>query len=205
MIETPLRFFEVNEEFFFPDSAKFCHAKLRITPKRFDAVNMIFSSREFIFMVVNAVVLIAICYQSIVGLPTIGIDIATFHNSALKNWHKLCLGTVFDDAQKHPPLSFMQAQNRDFAGRSSSAFATNPPGAKIAFINFNIPDKRLGFLNGHINYPVTKQSENSLRSLVVDPVQNRCGKGWYIYAKTLQNLSKFDLRNVSRFYILVFQ
>ena len=205
MIETPLRFFEVNEEFFFPDSAKFCHAKLRITPKRFDAVNMIFSSREFIFMVVNAVVLIAICYQSIVSLPTIGIDIATFHNSALKNWHKLCLGTVFDDTQKHHPLSFMQAQNRDFAGRSSSAFATNPPGAKIAFINFNIPDKRLGFLNGHINYPVTKQSENSLRSLVVDPVQNRCGKGWYIHAKTLQNLSKFDLRNVSRFYILVFQ
>ena len=205
MIETPLRFFEVNEEFFFPDSAKFCHAKLRITPKRFDAVNMIFSSREFIFMVVNAVVLIAICYQSIVSLPTIGIDIAAFHNAALQNWHKLCLGTVFDDTQKHPSLSFMQAQNRDFAGRSSSAFATDPPGAKIAFINFNIPDKRLGFLNGHINYPVTKQSENSLRSLVVDPVQNRCGKGWYIYAKTLQNLSKFDLRNVSRFYILVFQ
>ena len=205
MIETPLRFFEVNEEFFFPDSAKFCHAKLRITPKRFDTVNMIFSSREFIFMVVNAVVLIAICYQSIVSLPTIGIDIAAFHNAALKNWHKLCLGTFFDNTQKHPSLSFMQAQNRDFAGRSSSAFATNPPGAKIAFIHFNIPDKRLGFLNGHINYPVTKQSENSLRSLVVDPVQNRCGKGWYIYAKTLQNLSKFDLRNVSRFYILVFQ
>ena len=205
MIETPLRFFEVNEEFFFPDSAKFCHAKLRITPKRFDTVNMIFSSREFIFMVVNAVVLIAICYQSIVSLPTIGIDIAAFHNAALKNWHKLCLGTVFDDTQKHPSLSFMQAQNRDFTGRSSSAFAANSPGSKIAFINFNIPDKRLGFLDGHINYTVTKQTVNSLRSLVVDPVQNRCGKGWYIYAKTLQNLSKFDLRNVSRFYILVFQ
>ena len=114
MIETPLRFFEVNEEFFLPDSAKFCHAKLRITPKRFDAVNMIFSSREFIFMVVNAVMLIAICYQSIVSLPAVGIDVAAFHNSPLKNWHKLCLGTVFDDTQKHPSLSFMQTQNRDF-------------------------------------------------------------------------------------------
>jgi len=90
----------------------------------------------------------------------------------------------------------MQAQNRDFTKRSSSAFATNPPGSKIAFINFNIPDKRLGFLDGHINYTVTKQTVNSLRSLVVDPVQNRCGKGRDIYAKTLQNLSKFDLRNV---------
>ena len=196
MIETPLRFFEVNEEFFFPDSAKFCHAKLRITPKRFDTVNMIFSSREFIFMVVNAVVLIAICYQSIVSLPTIGIDIAAFHNAALKNWHKLCLGTVFDDTQKHPSLSFMQAQNRDFAGRSPSAFATNSPGAKIAFINFNIPDKRLGFLNGHINYPITKQSENPLNSIAVDRTQigRRCGRD--ILAETLQNPSEFDLRNV---------
>ena len=196
MIETPLRFFEVNEEFFLPDSAKFCHAKLCITPKRFNAVNMIFSSREFIFMVVNAVVLIAICYQSIVSLPTVGIDVATFHNSALKNWNKLCLGTVFDDTQKHHSLSFMQAQNRDFAGRSSSAFATNSPGTEITFIHCNVPDKGLGFLDGHINYPLTQQTVNSLRSLVVDPVQNRCGKGWDIYAKTLQNLSKFDLRNV---------
>ena len=168
MVETPLRFFKVNEEFFLPDSAKFCHAKLRITPKRFDAVNMIFSSREFVFMMVNAVVLITICYQSIVSLPTVGIDITAFHNSALKNWHKLCLRTVFDDTQKHPSLSFMQAQNRDFTCRTSSAFATNPPGSKIAFINFNIPYKRLGFLDGYINYPLTKQTVNSLNGVAVD-------------------------------------
>jgi len=157
---------------------------------------MIFSSREFVFMMVSAVVLITICYQSIVSLSTVGIDVAAFHNSPLKNWHKLCPGTVFDYTQKHSSLSFVQAQDRDFTGRSSSPFATNPPGSEIAFIYFNIPDKRLGFLDGHIHCPVTKQTVNSLRSLVVDTVQNRCGKGWYIYAKTLQNLSKFDLRNV---------
>jgi len=196
MIETPLRFFEVNEEFFLPDSAKFCHAKLRITPKRFDAVNMIFSSREFVFMMVNAVVLIAICYQSIVSLPSVGIDVASFHNSPLKNWYKLCLGTVFDDTQKHSSLSFMQAQNRDFAGRSSSPFATNPLGSEITFIHFNVPDKWLGFLDGHINYPVTKQSENPLNSIAVDRTQigRRCGRD--VLAETLQNPSEFDLRNV---------
>ena len=90
----------------------------------------------------------------------------------------------------------MQTQNRDFARRSSSPFATNPPGSEIAFIDFNIPDKWLGFLDGHIHCSVTKQTVNSLRSLVVDAVQNRCGECWYVYAKTLQNLSKFDLRNV---------
>ena len=190
MIETPLRFFELNEGLFLLDSAKFCHGKLRVTPKRFDAVNVIFYPREFIFMVGNAVVLIAICYQSIVSFPTISRDIIAFQNSALKNWHKLCLGTVFDDTPKHPSLSFMQVQNRDFTGRSSSVFNTSPPRSKIAFINFNIPDKRLGFLDGHINYPLTQQTVNSLRSLVIDSIHNRCGKGWDIYAKTLQNLSK---------------
>jgi hypothetical protein len=98
----------------------------------------------------------------------------------------------------------MQAQNRNFTGRSSSPFATNPTGSETTFIHFNIPDKRLGFLDGPIHYPVTKQTVNSLRSLVVDPVQNRCRKGWYIYAKTLRNLSKFDLRNVWLLYTLVF-
>jgi hypothetical protein len=169
---------------------------LGITPKRFDAVDMIFSSREFIFMVVNAVVLIAICYQSIASFPAIGIDIAAFNNSALKNWHKLCLGTVFDDTQKHPSLSFMQAQNRDFTGRSPSAFATNPPRSKITFIHFNVPDKWLGFLDGHINYTVTKKSENPLNGIAIDRTQigRRCGRD--VLAKTLQNPSEFDLRNV---------
>jgi hypothetical protein len=64
---------------------------------------------------------------------------------------------------------FLLAGEEAFSGkrlkrRTSSAFAANSPGAKIAFINFNIPDKRLGFLNGHIHYPVTKQGENSLNS-----------------------------------------
>ena len=33
MVETPLRFFKVDEEFFLQDSAKFCHTKLRILYK----------------------------------------------------------------------------------------------------------------------------------------------------------------------------
>ena len=73
---------------------------------------------------------------------------------------------------------------------------TNPLGAEMAFINFNVPDKGLGFLNGHINYPVTKQSENPLNGIAVDRAQigRRCGRD--VLAKTLQNPSEFDLRNV---------
>jgi len=54
MVEAPLGFLEVNLEFFFPHSAKFCHSKLRKTPEGFDAVDMVFSTGEFILMVVNS-------------------------------------------------------------------------------------------------------------------------------------------------------
>ena len=66
----------------------------------------------------------------------------------------------------------------------------------LTFIHFNVPDKWLGFLDGHINYPITKQSENPLNSIAVDRTQigRRCGRD--ILAETLQNPSEFDLRNV---------
>jgi hypothetical protein len=53
MIETPLRFLEVNEKFFLPESTKFCHTKLRVTSKRFNAVDMIFTPRKFILVVMD--------------------------------------------------------------------------------------------------------------------------------------------------------
>ncbi len=154
---------------------------------------MIFTSSEFIFMMMNAVVSIAVCYQSIVSLPTVSIDIAAFYNSALKNWHKLCLGTVFDNTQKHPSLSFMQTKNGDFSRGASTSFATNPPRSEIAFIHFNVPDKWLGFLDGHINYPVTKQSENPLNGIAVDGTQIGRRYRGDVLAKTLQNPPEFDL------------
>ncbi len=85
-------------------------------------------------------------------------------------------------------LSFMQAQNRYFTGRASFAFATNSPGTEITFIHFDVPDKWLGFCTGHINYFITKQSENPLNGIAVDRTQigRRCGRD--ILAKILQNL-----------------
>ena len=60
MIESPLTFLEVQNKLFFPYSPEFGKTKLGITPKTFNAVDVIFAPRKLVFMVMNAVMLIAV-------------------------------------------------------------------------------------------------------------------------------------------------
>jgi hypothetical protein len=46
------------------------------TPERFDAIDMVLTPSELVLMVMNPVMLVTIGYQPIVGLPSIGVDIA---------------------------------------------------------------------------------------------------------------------------------
>ena len=162
MVETPLRFLEVDEEFFLPHPAKFPHAKLRETPEGFDAVDMVFSSGEFILMVVNSVVPIAIGYQSVISFPTIGVDIAAFHDPTLKNGHKFSLGAVLHDTHKNSSLPFVQTKNRRFSTGSAPAFSPNSFGSKVAFIYLDVSDKWPGFLDRQFYDSVSKKRINAL-------------------------------------------
>jgi hypothetical protein len=94
MVEAPYGFLEMNEELFLPDSATFRHAKHRKTPEGLDAVDLIFSTGEFIGVVVDSVVPKAVCDTPVVSLPTVGVNIAAFDETPLENRHQLCLGAV---------------------------------------------------------------------------------------------------------------
>jgi hypothetical protein len=71
-------------------------------------------------MAMNAGVLIAVSYQTVVSFPRTSIDITAFNNSSLKNWNKLCVGTIFNDTHKQTFLSLMQSQNKDVSSSASS-------------------------------------------------------------------------------------
>ena len=60
MVEAPLGFFEMKDEVFGPNAAKFCHAQLGEAPKAFDAVDVVFAAGKFIFVVMNAMMFIAV-------------------------------------------------------------------------------------------------------------------------------------------------
>ena len=54
MIPTPLGFFEVEEEELRTDSPELDETEFGITPKAFDAIDMILSTGEFVVVMVNA-------------------------------------------------------------------------------------------------------------------------------------------------------
>jgi len=58
MIEAPFAFFEVEKETIFADSAQFEEAKFGITPKAFDAIEVVLPAREFVVVRMDAVVLV---------------------------------------------------------------------------------------------------------------------------------------------------
>ncbi len=196
VVEAPFGFLEVNEKLFLPDSAKFRHAKLRKTPEGFDAINVIFSTGKLIGMVVDSVVPKAVCDKSVVSLPTIGVNIAAFDDAPLENRHQFCLGAVFNHAHEHPALAFVKAQNRCFPPSSTPPLTANPLGAKIAFIDLDIANKRSGLLKRQGNDALSQKGINTLGCFAVQTGQNGRREGWNIHTEALQNLPEFDLRNM---------
>ena len=205
VVEAPFGFLEVNEEPFLSDPAKFRHAKLRKTPEGFDAIDVVLSASEFISMMVDPVVSEAVSDKSVVSLPAVGVNVATFDNSTLENRHQFCLGAVFDHAHEYPPLAFMKAQNRRFSTGSAPSFAANPLGSEIAFIDLDIANKGARLLKRQVNDALPQKEINALSCFAVQTGQNGCREGWNIHTEALQNLPKFDLGNMWLFLILVLQ
>ena len=74
MIETPFGFLEVEGEAKWPDAMKFGEAQFGETPKALEAVDVVLASGELIFVMMNAMMFIAIEHEAVLGLPAIGLD-----------------------------------------------------------------------------------------------------------------------------------
>jgi hypothetical protein len=89
VVPAPLAFLKVEEELFPADGSEFEEAMFGEAPKGFDAIDVILTSGEFVGMVMNPVMLITIGHQAIVGLPSVGINIALGKNVALEDRQQL--------------------------------------------------------------------------------------------------------------------
>jgi hypothetical protein len=110
----------------------------------------------------DSVVFVALKNQSIISTPTIGEDIAAFHDPTLKNGHKFSLGAVLHDTHKNSSLPFVQTKNRRFPTGSAPAFSPNSFGSKVAFIYLDVSDKWPGFLDRQFYDSVSKKRINAL-------------------------------------------
>jgi len=154
---------------------------------------MVFSTGEFILMVVNSMVPIAIGHQSVISFPTIGVDIAAFHDPTFKNGHKFSFGEVLHNTHKNPSLPFVKTKDRRFTTGSAPTFASNSFGSKVAFIHLDVPDKRPGFLDRQFHDTVSKKGINALGRFAVESDQNRSRGCWNIHRKTFQNPAELEL------------
>ncbi len=74
MVPAPLRFLEVKKKELPTNTAQLDEAKLGVTPKALDPVDMVFTADKLVFVVVNAPVLVTAQEQAIITEPAVGVD-----------------------------------------------------------------------------------------------------------------------------------
>lgn len=103
MVPAPFGFLKMKKEEFWPDSAQFSKAKLGVTPKAFDAVDMVLAAGKLIFVMIDAPVFAASQDQAVVAEPSIGVDGGFRKHLAFDDWLQPCAGAVFTTAVKTLP------------------------------------------------------------------------------------------------------
>jgi len=107
---------------------------------------MVFSSDEFVVAVVDPKMPVkADVHQPIVATPAVGMDDAADVSFAPDNGLQRGFGGIGDDFGVNAIIAFEQAKNDRFAQRAPSAFAANPPCAKVRFIGFECAGQRRAF------------------------------------------------------------
>src|SRR2546428_201402 len=135
MIPAPFRFLEMEKEELRTNATQLDETKLGVAPKALDPVDVILAAGELVFVVVNAPMFVTAQEQAIVAEPAVGIDGRLGKHLSLDNRLQFCPGAVFHHAGKDLAAAFEQPDHRRLASGSASTPATDPPWAKIGFIN----------------------------------------------------------------------
>lgn len=148
VVEEPCTFLQVKNEFLPPHSPEFDHSEFDITPETLNPVDMAFTSREFVFMVVDAVVFVPLPDERIISLSAVGVNGRLFQDLPLDDRQQLLAATVVDDFDENLPVPFQKTDDRGFTAGSASSFSPDTTCSKITFVNFNLPGKRGVFCSG---------------------------------------------------------
>ena len=136
MVETVLHFFKIHREVIFGNSAIIVQNMFRITPKSFNAVNMIFAFVGKRLAVVQPMVF-AQPLQGVVAPEGVGVIDRSFSGMLSDMTHQLFSGHLFHHLGIHPAVAFQKPKYNAFAGRSTASLAF-APAAKVGLINLNL-------------------------------------------------------------------
>jgi hypothetical protein len=195
MIEPKLALLQVQVERVWVHAPAFSEARLGITPKPFDPVDMAAGSNKFSDSVIDSQMLgVAQVYKTIIRTPAVAVDDAIqadfASNDALKRVSRHIrhnLGVDFS-------FALVDAEYDRFATSTTSANTFGPPSSEVGLVDFYMTGER------GLVLAVFGDSSADGHKVGVDCVAAQAGQfgdlgGVKIQAKELENLSEFSLRN----------
>ncbi len=136
MIKTILHLFKIHGKMVFGNPSVVIEDMLSVTPKSFNAVNMVFTVVGKGLVMVQTMVL-APAFQRIIAMESIRVVHRPF-SGMCDNMHHQFLGChLLHDFGVHPSIPFQKAQNNAFSDRSSSSLAFSAT-TKIALVYLNL-------------------------------------------------------------------
>jgi len=143
MVETILHLFKIHREVVFGNSPIIVQDMLRVTPKSFNAVDMILAAVGKGLSMIQTVVL-AQPFKGVVASEGVGVVHRALPGMLLDVRHKLLGRYPLHNLGVYLAVAFQKAQNNAFPSRTSSPL-TLAPAAKIGVVNLNLTLKLAGF------------------------------------------------------------
>ena len=168
MIEAPFGFFEMVVKVVPADATELGQAKFGKAPERLNPIDVAAASGELIFMMMDAIVLVALQDEAVVSLPSIRVNgAATADHMAPDHAHQFSFRAVHDGRTEDSAPPFEQANYGDFTPGSTPTLAPHTTRSKVAFIHFHTAGERsrLCFRQHHHSCP--QQAVDPMRGVLV--------------------------------------
>ncbi len=203
MVESELRFLEVEVEGVPGHSLELRQAVLGKTPEGLDAVDVVAAISELVFTVMYPEVLrVSDVDQSVVANPAIGVnDRVEADSSADKPLQSAFFG-VWDDLSPHPVTTFQDSKHNGLFTRSAAPLALDSTWTEVRLVDFYRPSEwSLGFTDSR--QTTADPEKDVIHRSNADTGHTRCRAGRQVLSEVTKKLAKFGLVYFRRSIVLV--
>jgi len=149
VVESVLHFFKIHGKVIFGNTPVIVQNMLRVTPKPFDAVNVIFGAFVHqMFFVLNRVVL-AQPFEGVVTSEFVRKVHRTLSRFLSDDGHEFLGGHSLNNPRIHHSIALQKAENNAFTLRAASALSLAST-AKVALVQFNLARQFAALKFGHM-------------------------------------------------------
>ena len=203
MIEPPFTFFKMQDESVFRHSPELCEACFGVTPKTFDAVDVVRPVGELVFAMFDAeVFVITHIDKPVVSPPSVGVDDAGNVGFAQNDALERCFGTIGDDFGVDAALAFEEAEHDGFAVGAAAAAPTHAFRPEVRLVNFDDAGLSCHF-SAFLGDRLAQEHVIAVDGVDVKPAKGCCLAGGKVSRKHLHQAAEFRFGNVCTFEYVV--